>query len=437
MTTPNEKPTPPTAPATPASVTFWVGLDWADKQHCLVLRPTDGRPAQTHWLEHQPQRLDDFFLELHRQQPQAVIGVVLEQARGPVLYSLLKHPFLRLYPVNPRCLADFRNAFKASQAKADPSDADLLCELGGKHHDRLRPLVLEDPATRQLLLLTEHRRELVDQQTALGLQLSAALKSYYPLALDLFGDQLGIPMSLAFLRRWPNLATVQRTKPSVLRAFCYAQGSRSEDRIQERLQLIAQARPLTEDPALIAALQLRVETLVSRLTAGRQALARYDEAITAVFATHAKAKVFASFPAAGPALAPRLAAAFGTLSENFTSAQAMQCWSGVAPVQKQSGQSRVVQFRYARPKFLHQTFVEYARVSVNFCPWARTLFDALKAREWKAHRIYRVLAFKWIRILWRCWKDGVEYDEARYLRSLEKRKVQRYAPLYAPAAKTT
>jgi hypothetical protein len=33
----------------------------------------------------------------------------------------------------------------------------------------------------------------------------------------------------------------------------------------------------------------------------------------------------------------------------------------------------------------------------------------------------RALAFKWIRIAFRCWKDGVLYDDARYIQSLRRR----------------
>jgi len=417
-------------------MTLWVGLDWADKKHCLVVRPLEGTPAQTHFVDHKPQSLEDFFLDLRQKHPEGQIGVCLEQSRGPVLYALLKHPFLRLYPVNPRCLADFRAVFKVSGAKADPSDADLLCELGFKHSDRLRALELNDPATRQLWLQTEHRRQTVDQQTGLTNQLTAALKNDYPLALELFGEDVGLPMSLAFLKRWPNLASAQKAKASVLRAFFYSQNSRSEDKILARLEALRTARPLTEDAAILAAMQLRMETLWEQVAAVQKSIKRYDQSIAKVFATHAKAKVFASFPGAGPALAPRLAAAFGTLESNFPRSLDMLCWSGVAPVQKASGQSKVVLFRYARPKFLHQTFVEYARLSVPYSAWASLLFEQLRQKGWKRFRIYRYIAFKWIRVLWRCWKDGVEYDEAKYLRGLQQRGVTFYQSLYPdpPAA---
>ena len=32
------------------------------------------------------------------------------------------------------------------------------------------------------------------------------------------------------------------------------------------------------------------------------------------------------------------------------------------------------------------------------------------------------LAFKWMRIIFRCWKDRVPYDEAKYLESLKRSK---------------
>lgn len=422
-------------PAAAEDIVLWAGIDWADQKHCVVTCRPDGSDFQQHWVDQKAQKLDEFFLELQKQHPTGPIGVVLEQSRGALLYALLKYPFLRLYPVNPRCLSDFRRAMTASGAKGDPSDADLLCELGCKHGERLRALELEDEATRQLVLLNEHRRGIVDEQTGLGNQLGSALKCYYPLILELFADHLVAPIALDFLERWPNLATAQKAKPGVLRAFFHKHNGRSEEKIEERIRAIAEAQPLTNDAAVIACMQLLVQTLITRLRAVQASIAEYDERIKVVFASHTKAQVFASFPGAGPVLAPRLAAAFGTSEANFPDPYAMLCWSGVAPVQIQSGKSKVVNCRWARPRFLHQTFVEYARISVRFCSWAREFYQSRTEKGWGQFRIYRALAFKWIRILWRCWKDNVRYDEAKYLAGLQKRGVQLYASLYAvPAA---
>jgi transposase len=287
------------------------------------------------------------------------------------------------------------------------------------------------------VLLNEHRRGIVDEQSGLSNQLGSALKCYYPLILELFGEDLVAPIALDFMERWPNLAAAQKAKPGVLRSFFHKHNSRSEEKIQARVKAIGDAKPLTEDVAVISCLQLLVQTLIARLRSVQASIACYDEQTRVVFAGHAKAQVFASFPGAGAVLGPRLAAAFGTSLANFPTAESMLCWSGVAPVQMASGKSKAVLRRWARPTFLHQTFVEYARISVLFCPWAQAFFKAHAEKGWGKFRIYRALAFKWIRIMWRCWTDNVQYDEATYLAGLQKRGVQLYASLYAtPAAKT-
>lgn len=414
----------------PEPTICWVGLDWADKQHCLVVRTTVGGAAQQHLVEHKPEALDAWFLQLRQQHPSGRIAVAIEQSRGPVLYALMKYDFLAIYPVNPRCLADYRRAFKISGAKDDPLDANLLSELVSLHPERLRPLVLEDLPTRQLRLLVEARRGFVHDSTGFSNRLRATLKCYFPLALELVGEDLTTPIALDLLRRWPNLAKLQAAKAGVLRAFFYAHNSRSEERIQARLDAVRQAKPLTEDPALLGPLQLQMEQLVQQLRALHRTIAAYDQRIQVVFAQHSEAWLFKHLPGAGPVLAPRLAAAFGTIRANFASTNDLLCFSGVAPVRKQSGNLQLIHFRYARPIFLHQSIVEFAKCSIPKCAWARLLFAEALRRGKSQWAALRKLAFKWLRILWRCWQQRQAYDETIYLRSLQRDGVQLYSSLY-------
>jgi len=414
-------------------IALWVGLDWADKKHSVAVRSAQGSKVKACELEQKPQVLDEFLLGLHQQYPQGRIAVCLEQSRGPVLYQLMKHDFVLIYPINPRCLSDFRGVFKVSGAKGDPTDADLLCELGLKHADRLRAFVPEEPVTRQLRLLTEARRGFVDKRTALVNELTATLKSYYPLALEVVGDNLEGLMGLEFLRRWPTLAKVKAGRPQVLRAFFYNHNSRSEERIQARLEAIKAAVPLTEDPAIVQALKLQAHCLVQQLAVVQKAVAEYDQQIRTTFAQHSEKSIFEQLPGAGPVLGPRLAAAFGTIRTNFPSAADILCLSGVAPVKRESGQQRTVHFRFARPKFLHQTIVEFAKCSIGQCQWAQLLYKNQISKGKNTYAAIRVVAFKWLRILWRCWTDGVVYDEAKYVRSLQARNITLYQSLYETA----
>ena len=68
-------------------------------------------------------------------------------------------------------------------------------------------------AFRSLALLTEQRRDFVADRTQASNRLTAALKCYYPLALELVGGSLTDKMGLDFLRRWPNLAALKKAKP--------------------------------------------------------------------------------------------------------------------------------------------------------------------------------------------------------------------------------
>jgi len=150
-----------------------------------------------------------------------------------------------------------------------------------------------------------------------------------------------------------------------------------------------------------------------------------EQRITACFAAHPEAELFVRLPGAGPVLAPRLLVAFGTDRERYPSAASLQKYGGVAPVREKSGRQIWTHWRWNAPKFLRQTFVEWAGQTIPKCAWAKAYYLQQK-RAGKHHQtILRGLAFKWIRVLWRCWHDRVPYDEARYVAAL----AQRNSPL--------
>jgi len=147
---------------------------------------------------------------------------------------------------------------------------------------------------------------------------------------------------------------------------------------------------------------------------------RFDAVIAETSHQHPCWAITQSLPGAGPVMAPRLLAAMGN-GKRYQNAHQMQCASGIAPVTAASRRTRVIQFRRACPKFLRQTFHEWAQHSMKSCRWARVYYDQLRAVGKRHHAALRALAFKWQRILFRCWQDGVVYDESKYIASLKKR----------------
>jgi transposase len=410
----------------------WIGLDWADQQHEGRLQAVDSPQVESFSLSQTPEALDAWVCQLRRRFPMGFLAVALEQSRGPLIYALMKYDFLLLYPVPPKMLADYRKAFSGSGAKSDPRDSDLLLELLRCHRHHLRVWRPDDAQTRKLSLLVEHRRDFVDRRTALTNQLTSLLKQSYPQALEWAGE-LSRPVAAHFLRQWPSLAAVQQARRSDLRRFYRNHGRWQPAPLEERLDQIRQAKPLTTDPAVLQTSALMITLLAQQLLALFPALAEVEQTIAQLFPPHPDHQLWDSFPGAGDALAPRLLAAFGADRQRFASAVEVQQFSGIAPVTESSGKIRWVHWRWACPKFLRQTLHEFAACSIPQAAWAKAYYQQQRARGKTHHAAVRALAFKWTRILYRCWKEHTPYDEHRYLEAL----ARRGSPLLARLAATT
>lgn len=131
--------------------------------------------------------------------------------------------------------------------------------------------------------------------------------------------------------------------------------------------------------------------------------------------------LFSELPGAGPFLAPRLLVAFGVQRERFANASELQRYPGVAPVTERSGKKCWVHWRWQCPTFLRQTFVERGGQTINKSAWAGAYYYHQRAKGSTYQAAVRALAFKWIRILYRCWQTRTPYDEARYLDALRQR----------------
>src|SRR5215470_11781111 len=402
-------------------IAAFVGLDWADQKHVVTLQESGSDRRQRFTLDHTPEALQSWIQSLRDRFGGRPVAIAVEQKRGALIYALMHVEFLHLYPVNPIAVAKLREAFYPSGAKGDPSDADLLLDILISHRRHLRVWTPDDALTRSIQLLTEDRRHVVDERTALTNQLTAALKSYFPQALDWLGD-LHTARACAFLQRWPSLQQLKQATPSSIRKFHKAQGYRGDDKREQLVANIKTAQPLTQDSAVLLACSMKVHTLVQQIPLLTEAIERYDQQIAALFDRHDDSTLFGSFPGAGAALAPRLLAAFGSNRDRFEFASEMQALSGIAPVTEKSGGGIAIHWRLACSKFLRQTFHEFAGCSIAQSDWARACYDQLRKRGKSHHAALRVLAFKWIRIMFRCWKDRKPYDKQIYCNSLKIRR---------------
>jgi transposase len=404
-------------------VAAYLGIDWADQKHDVVLRSVgDPTKAEHQVIKSEVNALNDWIAQMHeRFGAKGKVLVCLEQSRGALIYQLMAYELFELYPINPSQLAHYRKTFFSSGAKADQPDADLLSELLMCHRDRLKAWKPDDQLTRELATLNEGRRNAVDRRTELANAIKSQLKLYFPVALHVLENDITTALAADLLVQWPTLAELQKVSPSKLRKFFYGHNSRHENKILERLALIKQAKPLTTDAAIIRPTALRVKMLAQQLKSLLPYIAQYEKQIAQLFGSHPDSFLFDNLPGAGPALAPRLLTAFGTDRERFEGVGDLLNLSGIAPVRVASGKRFSVHFRRACPKFQRQSFHEFATHSIRFCPWAQAYYQAQMARGKDHHVAVRALAFKWIRILFACWKNRLPYDPDRYLKALQSR----------------
>lgn len=418
----------------PVQTALFIGIDWADQKHDTHTIDREGRGTDQ-VIEHTPEAIDAWITERLQQANGQPIAIILEQTRGALIHTLMFRQNVILFPVNPKQFARYRESYSNAGCKNDTSDARLLARMLCERHKQLRAWQPDDESTRLLARLCQTRRQWVNERTRLTQQLIDQLKGYFPLALELNSERSVSPMILELLRRWPDPRQLQRADRRILHKVLKAHGCRNEDQRQEVIERIRSAKLLSRDRALIEPAAVVTQTLAKQIPVLQKAIDELETKIENEMKTHPDAALFTALPGAGKALAPRLLTAFGSQRDRYASAEEIATLSGIAPVTKQSGKSRIVHRRFACPKYLRQTFHEFADHARKWCPWSRAYYQLQRSRGMKHHAAVRKLASRWIRILFRVWKTRTPYDAGAYLQVIQ-RKNPDIIP-YLPIAKGT
>jgi transposase len=397
-----------------------IGLDWADTKHDICLQVAGSRKREFKVLKHSPEAIKIWAMDLLKRFEGQPIAIALELNKGPIVEALRKYDGFVLFHINPMMLAKYREAFTPSRAKDDPTDAELQLELLLQHRDKLRRLVPQSPEMRALAQLVEHRRRLVADRVRMTNRLTSTLKNYFPQVLQWFPNK-ETKLFCDFISQWPTLKSAQLARRSTLERFFHQHHVYGEQPLNERLEAITSATPLTTDEGVIIPHALLVQSLATQLQGILEAIGSFDQAIAERSQNHRDFALFDALPGAGPALAPRLLVAFGEQRERYGSADELQQYAGIAPVMERSGKQSWVHWRYQCPKFLRQTFVEWASESIRFSFWARAYYQQQRDKGASHQVAVRALAFKWIRIVFRCWQNRTPYDESVYLAALQRR----------------
>lgn len=385
------------------------GVDWAKDTHDVVVQNLDGTAVWATTVLHTEKGIDGLCARLIELK---VDRVAIERPDGLLVERLLETG-VSVLAIHPNQVAAARPRFRAGGGKSDRFDATVLCELARTDSHRFRPLIADTDQTKALRALTRGREMLVEQRVSLTNQLRAELERFWPAATTIFAD-LDSPISLAFLARYPSPADTRGLGEQRLAAFLarhhYA-GRRSPSDLLTRLKTAPDGR----------AGQLEIDArrgLVLALIAALGPIVEQIRQITSEIAhhvrTHPDGHIFLSFfkDPKSVICAATLLAEIGDDRSRYPTADHLAADAGMSPVAVESGRKKVACFRHACDHRLRTATGVLADATRHHHPWAQDRYTAARARGQNHQRAIRTLGRAWLRVLWRCWQNGVAYNPA-------------------------
>ena len=383
----------------------FAGIDWSWQHHALCIVDDDGKRISETTVTHSKAGLTKItsLLRSHH-----VERVGIERGDGPVVEHLIRDQF-EVVVISPRQVKSLRARYGSAGNKDDRFDAFVLADALRTDPHRWAVVRPDSDATVALRALVRARQDLVGHRIAVHNQLLATLQHHFPGAIGLF-YQLDIPISLAFLRRFPSEAKAAWLSPIRLGHWLEANGYCGRATPADLIRHLHEAAAGHTGGAVSDAEELIVLSLVDLLTSLRQQQSALEARIKEALLAHPDGPIVQSLPRSGVVRAATLLAEIGDCRARFPDAQSLAAAAGVAPSTRQSGKHRNVTYRRGCNKQLRAALVDWAQDTPRANAWAHDTYYRARARGCRHPHAARILAQGWTRILWRCWHDNTPYN---------------------------
>lgn len=383
------------------------GIDWAKDNHAVCVIDQAGEPVERVVVPHTKAGIGQAVAVLRRH---GVAGVGIERSDGPLVAGLLAAG-LEVFVIAPSQVKALRRRYGSAGHKDDRFDAYVLADSVRTDRRRLSSLRPDTPATTTMRTLIRARADLVVHRVAVSNQLRAHLDTVLPAAVGVFSE-LTLPISRAFLAAFPTQDAIDALTLDTLAGWLADHHYRARPAavVLDRLRA---APPGVTGPAGTALAGVTAAYLTT-LTALIEQIDALEDQIAAALATHPDAPIFTSLPRSGTVRAARLLAEIGDARGRFPTPASLAGLAGVTPSTRQSGQTRVVAFRWAVDKQLRAAICDFAADSRRANPWAADLYQQARARGHRHPHAVRILARAWLTVIWKCWTTNTPYQPHRH-----------------------
>ena len=397
-------------------MTYFVGLDWAAREHAVCVIDGRGVVVSKFMIAHTAAGMKDLAGRLTKLAPPTEMRIAIERPTGLVVDTLVESKFA-VVPIHPNVVKSARPRYSAAQGKTDLGDAYLLADLLRTDGHRFRTLVPLSDETKALRGLVRVRDDLVEQRVAAANQLRCLLEQFWPGAADLFAD-VDSPIAMDFLDRYPTPQAASGLGEKRMAAFLARQSYSGRRTAAELVERLRSAPPCVAGELEAEAKGECIRALVAVLRPLVAQLATLSAAIEHAVDAHPDGKIVTPLFRSGRICAAQILAELGDDRGRFTSADQLAAEGGASPVTRESGKHRAVVFRWACNMRLRQALVTLADTTRHTNPWARSIYQRARDRGHEHPHAIRILARAWCRVIWTCWQQRVAYDPRKHRAAL-------------------
>lgn len=391
----------------PGPARVFAGVDWAENSHVVCVIDGDGEVVERVTVKHDKAGIAGLVTLLAGH---AVVGTGIERGDGPLVMALLAAG-LTVFVIPPSQVKSMRGRYGSVGNKDDRFDAFVLADVVRTDRRRLVPLVADGQDTQALRALVRARQDLLGHRLAVANQLRAHLLSVAPGVVGLFAE-LDALVSRAFIAEFGSQDQIDRLSEAILGPWLKARHYHVKP-ARVLLQRLHSAAPGIRGPAG-QALAAVTQAYLAALNTVIAQIDVLETEIAAALAAHPDEEIFTSLPRAGTMRAAWLLAEIGDCRGRFPTAAALAGLAGVTPSTRQSGNTRIVAFRWAVDKHLRNAVCNFAGDSRLANPWAADLYNQARARGKKHNHAVRILARAWITVIWKCWTTNTPYNPAEH-----------------------
>ncbi|MGD9525189.1 IS110 family transposase [Pseudonocardia sp.] len=408
---------------------LFVGDDWAEDHHDVEIQDGAGRRlgkarlpegiagvARLHELiaEHLPADRGQAGAAdaeaVEAADGPGAVWVGIETDRGPWVQALVAAGY-RVFPINPRQVARYRERHSNAGAKSDAGDAHALADMVRTDGHQLRAIAGDSALAAGVKILARAHQTLVWERTRHASRLRAGLREYFPAALDAF-DDLAAADTLELLGKAPDPASAARLTRAQITAALRRARRRDVEAKAAAIQAALRTPALTQPAPVAAAFAAVTRALAGVIGALNAEIAALQAQLAAQFTAHPDAEIYRSQPGQGAVVAARVLAEFGDDPDRYATARARRNYAATSPITRQSGKKKTVHARFVHNDRLVDALNRQAQGALSGSPGARAYYDRLRARGIGHNAALRQLANRLVGILHGCLRTRTRYDEA-------------------------